>query len=137
MKDIRQLIQYLKPYRGLVTLNVIFNMLMAIFTVVSIPAIIPFFQILFGLEQKVMQKPELTLSASSMLDYIRYYFSKLLEIYEPRTALIYVCAIIIGLFFLKNLFRYLSLFVMAPVRNGIVRDLRQSLFNQLLNLPIG
>ena len=137
MKDIKQLLQFIKPYRGLVSLNILCNILMAVFTVVSIPAIIPFFQILFNLEKKVVSKPDLALNTSSILDYIKYYFSQLIENYEPQKALIYVCLIIIVLFFFKNLFRYLSLFVMAPVRNGIVRDIRQKLFDKLLSLPLG
>jgi ABC-type multidrug transport system fused ATPase/permease subunit len=50
--------------------------------------------------------------------------------------LVYVCLWIVGVFFLKNLFRYLSLFFMAPVRNGIIRDLRGQLFHKLLVLPL-
>ena len=137
MKDIRKLLELLKPYRALVSLNILCNVLMAAFTVVSIPAIIPFFQILFNLEPKIANKPTLGLNATSVLDNIKYYFSQLIEVYEPRTALIYVCLIIIGLFFFKNLFRYLSLFVMAPVRNGVVRDLRNQLYHQLLKLRMG
>jgi ABC-type multidrug transport system fused ATPase/permease subunit len=51
-------------------------------------------------------------------------------------ALAFVCFSILGVFFFKNLFRYLSLFFMAPVRNGIIRDLRQQLFDKVLFLPL-
>lgn len=136
MKDIKQLFQYIKPYLGLVSLNILCNVLMAIFTIISIPAIIPFFQILFNLEPRLLDKPEFTFSTSGILDSIRYYFSRLIELYDPKTALIYVCLILVGLFFLKNLFRYLSLFFMAPVRNGVVKDIRQRLFDKMLSLPL-
>ena len=48
-------------------------------------------------------------------------------------ALVYVCVGIIVLFFLKNIFRYLALFFMGPVRNGMVRDIRQQLFEKVLH----
>ncbi|MEY2904727.1 MAG: hypothetical protein RJA52_743, partial [Bacteroidota bacterium] len=47
-----------------------------------------------------------------------------------------VCGAILVVFFFKNLFRYLSLFFMAPVRNGIIRDLRKQLFAKMLSLPL-
>ena len=56
MQQISRLFKYLKPYRGHVYLNVLSNLLMAVFTVVSIPAIIPFLQILFD-EVPLVQSP--------------------------------------------------------------------------------
>ncbi len=109
---------------------------MALFTIVSIPAIIPFLQILFDLEAPVMQEPDLTWSAGSLIEYSKYWFSNLMNTKSKDVALAYICIFIVLLFLLKNIFRYLSLFFMAPVRNGIVRDVRQQLFSKMMALPL-
>ena len=82
-------------------------------------------------------KPELSFSTSSILDYLNYSFSQVIDRYGSSRALIYACMGIILIFLLKNLFRYLSLFFLAPVRNGVVFDLRRSLFSKLISLPLG
>ena len=109
---------------------------MALFTIVSIPAIIPFLQILFDIEAPVIQKPDLYWSAVSIIEYSKYWFSNLMRTESKEIALAYICIFIVLLFLLKNVFRYLSLFFMAPVRNGIVRDVRQQLFNKMMALPL-
>ena len=111
------------------------NFLMALFTVVSVPAIIPFLQILFNEVPKVTNPPTAG-GLSGWIEFGRYQFSLLIETKGQETTLIYICLLIILLFFLKNLFRYLALFFMAPIRNGIVRDIRSQLFHKMLALPI-
>ena len=51
-------------------------------------------------------------------------------------ALFYLCILIIAAFFLKNLFRYLALYSITPLRNGITKDLRKALHDKILELPI-
>lgn len=133
---LRKLLRYLQPYRRNVILNIICNVFMALFTIVSIPAIIPFLQILFDIEAPVIQKPDLYWSAVSIIEYSKYWFSNLMHTESKEIALAYICIFIVLLFLLKNVFRYLSLFFMAPVRNGIVRDVRQQLFNKMMALPL-
>ena len=48
-------------------------------------------------------------------------------------ALQYVCFAILGVFLLKNVSRYFALFFMAPVRNGVVKDIRNKLFTKALS----
>src|SRR5690606_20993211 len=47
-----------------------------------------------------------------------------------------ICAIIVVTFFLKNLFRYLAMFYIAEVRNGVVRDIRNAMYKRVLILPL-
>ncbi|MFT5166682.1 MAG: ABC-type multidrug transport system fused ATPase/permease subunit [Saprospiraceae bacterium] len=108
---------------------------MALFTAVSIPAIIPFLQIIFDEELKVSEKPEVH-SIEELVEYFKYLLSHSMEVNGKETTLIYMCVIIVVLYLLINLFRYISLFVMAPVRNGIVKDLRGQLFSKMLTMPL-
>jgi ABC-type multidrug transport system fused ATPase/permease subunit len=108
---------------------------MALFTAVSIPAVIPFLQILFDQEPVVTKKPEVH-SIEDLVEYFKYLFSHSMEVNGKETTLVYMCVVIVVIYLLINLFRYISLFVMAPVRNGIVKDLRSKLFSKMLGMPL-
>ncbi len=130
-----RLIGNLRRYKLNVGLNIISNILTAVFTALSAPVIIPFFNILLGKEELVTEKPDLGTGLDALLPYFKYEFSQL--ILESRDkALFYACLIIVLVFFLKNIFLYLSMVFMAPVRNGITRDLRGQIFDKILNLPL-
>ncbi len=137
MQDLKRLLRHLLPYRRLVLLNMLSNLLMAVFTVVSIPVFIPFFRILFNLESPVATAPEQYSSLNDLLQGANYYFNVLIERDGRSQALLYTCLLLIALFFLKNLFRYLSMYFIAPVRNGIIRDIREAVFDKMTLLPLG
>lgn len=128
-----RLFSQIKHYKRNVTLSIIANVLTAVFTVVSIPLIIPFFQILLEQEPVNLVHPA---SDAGLDDKVIYEISSIIANNDQQTALLIMCLFIVATFFLKNLFRYLALFFMAPVRNGIVRDLREKLFNKFLHLPL-
>lgn len=133
MKGLKGLLQYIRPYQSLVALSIVCNILLSIFTIVSIPLIIPFFQILFDRTPLSTMKPE----GYDVAAWLEYYFSQLIASTDRETALLYVCLAIVLVFLLKNVFRYLALYFMAPVRNGIVRDIRNKLFFTYQQLPVG
>jgi len=135
MKSFWRLLRYIKNYKAYVVSNVISNILTALFTVISAPLLIPFINILFGKTDIVTQKPE---SWFKDVEYTANYLtSQVILTYGKEQALIYICGAIVAVFFFKNLFHYLSLFFMAPVRNGIIRDLRRQLFDKILHLHLG
>lgn len=135
MQSFWKLLRYIRNYRFNVAMNILCNLLMAIFTAVSIPAVIPFLQILFDQEPAVTEKPAIH-SMGDVVAYGKYIFSNSIETNGKEGTLVYVCIIIVVLYLLINLFRYFSLFFMAPVRNGIVRDIRAQLFDKLMALPL-
>jgi ABC-type multidrug transport system fused ATPase/permease subunit len=132
MASFGRLLARVKNYKVNITLSIVSNIMLSIFTVVSIPIIVPFFQILFDRTPPVMELPP----DPKISDHLDYYFSRLIESHDKETALIFVCLAMITVFLLKNIFRYLALFFMAPTRNGILRDIRSDLFNKYLNLPL-
>ena len=133
-RNLCQFLLELKEFKTPLSLSIICNILLSLFTVISIPLIIPFFQVLFD------QGVELNSESPSMLDvpgYLRQYFATIINEDGKEKALIFVCFATVLVFFAKNLFRYLALFFMAPVRNGIIRRLRSSMYNTFLDLPLG
>ncbi|MEO7175297.1 MAG: ABC transporter transmembrane domain-containing protein, partial [Saprospiraceae bacterium] len=136
MQSLRLLLRYLAVYKKAVWGNIFSNILMAVFTVVSIPAIIPLFQILFNqTEAEKIAEPD-HFGADNILENLKFLFQEYAAQHDKQSVVLWICALLLMVFFLKNLFRYLSLYFMAIVRNGTVRDLRQQLYKKVLSLPI-
>lgn len=138
MSSFWRLMKYLGNYRGLVLGNIFSNILTAVFTVVAIPLLAPFLNLLFSEDESklIRELPPDGSGISYANDWLNYQLSQLIIQLGKEQALMYVIGAIIGAFFFKNLFRYLALFFMAPVRNGVVRDLRKQLFDKVLDLPL-
>ncbi|MAT54268.1 MAG: antibiotic ABC transporter ATP-binding protein [Saprospirales bacterium] len=136
MKAIARLFGQLGKYKLLILGNVVANVFMVVFSVISIPALIPFLNILLDQQPIVSAPPAEAFSISSAEGYVNYWLSEVIASQGKRIALMYACGSIVVLYFLRNLFRYLAQFFLAPVRNGIVRDLRQKLFEKILALPL-
>ncbi|HMS66983.1 MAG TPA: ABC transporter ATP-binding protein [Saprospiraceae bacterium] len=135
MNVLSKLYPYLYKYRVQVLLAIVSNILLSVFTVISIPLIIPFFKILFeGGAADIPVVDQKGLSDAQV--YIQNSFTTLIETRGKEGALILICLVLIGVFFLRNLFRYTALAFMTPVRNGVVKDLRANFHSKLLDLPI-
>ena len=133
-----QLLRYYAPYKKLLALAVLCNLLMSVFMVVSIPVLQPFLQILFNRETPSDAGTAIATGSSFEGFEIRskLFFNQLIAEQGREKALLMVCAMLVLVFLGKNLFRYLSLYFLAPVRNGIVRDFRQKMVNKMLDLPL-
>ena len=136
MNRMSSLLGFLKKYRRNVSFNVLSNILMVFFSVFSIPMLIPFLEILFGQKELVTAPKPAAFDVATIVHNFNFELSEIIRQNGKEQALIYLCGAIVVIFFLKNLFRYLSVFFIAPVRNGIVRDIRQKLFDKILVLPL-
>ena len=136
MQVFQQLFTYIKNYKPYVALNILFNVLMVFFNIVSIPMLIPFLQILLGQTIPPTQKPDFQWSIKNLTDLFYYQLGHIIDVFGKERALIYVCGGLVLLFFLKNLCRYLAVYFIIPVRTGVVRDIRQNLYAKILRLPL-
>ncbi len=132
MEGFWRLLSRIKDYKKSFFLSILSNILLSVFTVISIPLLIPFFQILFGRVLPQVTKPVNT----DINEWIKYYMSLLINTHGKETALLLVCLLLIVVFFLKNLFRYSALYFITPMRYGIIYDLRKQLYQKFLDLPI-
>ena len=133
-----QLLRYYAPYKKFLALAILCNLLMSVFMVISIPVLQPFLQILFNREPAVQPNGGVPATGgfSGFEAQSKMYFNRLIAEQGHEKALLLVCGLLVLVFFGKNLFRYLSLYFLAPVRNGIVRDFRQKMVNKMLDLPL-
>ena len=126
----------MKPFYGFAMLNIFFNILTVLFSLISLTMVIPFLGILFG-ETEKFAKPD-SFGLSSLKESLYYEMNVLISSYDEKiNALLFICCVILITFFLRNLFRYLSLYFLSPIRNGVVHDLRKSIHKKVINLPIG
>ncbi len=132
-----RLLRYYLPYKRLLSLAIGCNILMSLFVVVSIPALLPFLQILFS-DANVgrASSPSNVDTGTGLQHQLDTFFEQLLLNHGREGALLIVCGFLVLTFLGKNLFRYLSLYFLAPVRNGVVRDLRQKMLRKMLDLPL-
>lgn len=137
MKRFSTILKYLKDQKGSIALYISFNLLSVLFSLFSLAMLGPFLQLLFYKEKLMTAKPELTFSANSLLEYLKYYLSTLIREHNELYALGAICIIVIVSILFKNCFIYLSYRVLAPLRNRVMQRLRGDLYSKILDLPIG
>jgi subfamily B ATP-binding cassette protein MsbA len=138
MTYFRKIMMFAMPYRKFAILNIICNIFYAIFSTLSFIALIPVIQVLFDKTKRVAEKPVYT-GISNAKDYFSDYFNYEVtqRVNEDEVAaLVFICGIVVLLFFLKNLFGYLSSFFLTFLRNGVLRDLRDAMYKKILALPV-
>jgi subfamily B ATP-binding cassette protein MsbA len=139
MAYFKDILKYEKKYRKYTVLNILFNILYAVFNVLSVLAFIPVLGILFGTDKKITNKPTyegITKIGDFLKESFYHLISQKIENTGEIDTLIFICLLALSLFFLKNLFRYLASYVITFLRTGIVKDLRDKLYNKIVELPI-
>ena len=123
-------------YFGL--LNILFNILYAIFSALAFVSFIPMLDVLFKQTEIVYTKPEYTGIGNIreyLESYFNYYLSNQLET-DVSSTLIIVVGIVVFFFLMKNIFNYLALYNITFVKNGLLKNLRENLYSKVLNMPI-
>ncbi|MDR1951380.1 MAG: ABC transporter ATP-binding protein/permease [Bacteroidales bacterium] len=136
MPEIIRTLTYLKPYKMPIFLNLLFNVLYVFSQFFSLALIVPFMRILFGLTEAVTENPGLSFDANQLLDWFSYHVTQIKQGFGTFNALLFVAGLFIVFSFLSNLFRYLAMYFLTPLRNGVVKDLRNALFQKMLVLPL-
>ncbi|MEJ5316294.1 MAG: ABC transporter transmembrane domain-containing protein [Tenuifilum sp.] len=137
MKKFIRILKYLYPFKWYVVINVFTNVLAAVFSLFSLAMLIPFLQLLFGTVPLVEVKPEFVISAKGLAQYLNYYLSEIIKTHDRASALLFVIVLVLVASFLKNLFTYLSLYYLAPIRTGVLQNMRNLLYRKVVDLPLG
>lgn len=139
MKSLRTIFKYIKNYPRLVISYFGFNILSAIFGVLSLGLLSPFLMLIFK-QGDVLKTASGTgfFTRINPINYFKEWISGLLS--QPGgniKALMVICLVVFGAILLKNLFAYLSMYFLNPIRNRILNDMRSSMYSKILQLPIG
>ena len=138
MNYFTKVLKYGLEYSYFAVLNILFNILYAIFSALAFVSFIPMLDVLFKQTKKVYEAPVYSGIGNIREyaeNYFNYYISKQLET-DISTTLIIVVSIVIFFFLMKNVFNYLALFNITFVKNGLLKKLRESLYSKVLVMPI-
>jgi subfamily B ATP-binding cassette protein MsbA len=131
MKNIPKLLRYLNPYKSKIVLYFFTSLLSIIFSLFSFAMLVPVLQVLFNGSKGT--KP----SGSGPVADVTVFINNMILEQKPLTALTYSVIILIVATILKNFFIYCSLLILNPLRNTVMRQLRDDMFSKALSLPIG
>jgi ATP-binding cassette, subfamily B, bacterial MsbA len=138
-ENIKKIIPFIKPYKFHVTWNVIYNILYALFSTLSFVALIPMMDVLFKNENKVLEEPIYTTIwdiGTYGKDYLYFQINTLSKNDGPQFALILVVSLVIITFLFKNLFNYLASNHLMHLKNGVLKDLRTTMYDKIIELPV-
>ncbi|MGB1038716.1 MAG: ABC transporter ATP-binding protein [Bacteroidia bacterium] len=136
MIKFKHILKLAKPYSSKLYQFFGFNILTAMFNVVSIGMVIPFLEVIFNGNKGELTPVELSANPDSWLKYFDYSMGMKIAEWGEYQALIYFSIGIIIAFMLKNISLYLSFFNLAYVRSAVVRDIRERIYNHILKLPL-
>lgn len=133
MKQYARIFQYLKDFKGKIFLYFLFTLLSIVFSIVSIGMLMPFLQLIF-----VDNGTGITSESSNpVIQAVNTFLYESVQSRGKTATLGFICLLMISFIILKNLFLYLSYYVLNPLKNKVVNQLREDLYDKVLRLPIG
>ena len=142
MKEFLQVLRrFVPPYKKYLVLSVIFNILSAVLNIFSFAALIPILQILFQTgdaeEATCLMEWDWNNVQAVLMNNLNYYVTQLIAEFGQTTTLL-----LIGLFLalttaLKTGAYFLASATIIPIRTGVVRDIRNQLYQKITSLPLG
>ena len=138
-QNLTKLIPYTKPYKSHIIWNVIYNILYALFSTLSMITMFPLLEVLFKKSAAVIKEPTYTGIqdiGQYGKDWLFFTISDLNQKEGPQFALLLAVILVIVTFLLKNLFNYLASYHITHLKNGVLRDLRQKMYYKIIDLPI-
>ncbi len=132
MKKISRLLTYLADYKGKIALYFGSTLLSILFGVFTFSMIGPVLSVLFETGGMPTTKQQ-----TGLMNDLTHLLQETILKHDKMTSLAYLCVTVLVFTVLKNLFLYLALYILNPLRNAVLRRLRTDLFDKTMSLPIG
>lgn len=136
--NVKRIIPYVLPYKKYAFLNIFFNTLYALFSALSFVALIPMLEVLFSENKRIYATPQYK-GIGEITTFFKEYLSyKVTEFAggSELSALTFMIVMVLILFLLKNFFSYMAVICISYLRNGVLKDLRNMLYEKMISLPI-
>lgn len=133
MKQYSRIFQYLGAYKSKIVLYFLFTLLSIVFSIVSIGMLMPFLQLIFTGDQAALVAE----SSNPIIQRVNEFLNNSVLERGKVATLGLICLLMVSFIILKNLFLYLSYYVLNPLKNTVVNKLREDLYDKVLRLPIG
>ena len=138
---LRILRRFVPPYRRYLITSIIFNVLSAVLNIFSFAALIPILQILFKTGDAEAATTLLSMDDGNIKDVLmnnlNYYVNQLIDWVGPATTLLFIGLFLAMMTLLKTGAYFVAAGSIIPIRTGIVRDIRNQVYNKILSLPLG
>ena len=133
--------RFVPPYKKYLVLSVIFNILSAVLNIFSFAALIPILQILFQTSDAAtatsLMAWDWTNIQAVLMNNMNYYVNGLIAEWGQTTTLLFIGLFLAVTTFLKTGAYFLSAATIIPIRTGVVRDIRNQLYEKITSLPLG
>ncbi len=141
MKEFFKILRrFVPPYKKYLILNIVFNILAAVLTLFSFALIVPILEMLFEIND-AQTYHYMSMSSGSLKEIIvnnfYYYTQESISKFGASTTLALLALALIIMTALKTGTSYLSSYFIVPLRSGIVRDIRNFVYDKITRLPIG
>ncbi len=137
MKEFFKILRrYIPPYKASLALNFFHNFMSAIFAVFSVGMMIPILEILFGMAQDVTELVPWAATLDAIKNNLYFYLTRIKEANGPGLSLLFIGFFVIVATMLKVGFAYLGAYEAVYIRNGVVHDIRQQIYNKMLRLAL-
>ena len=142
MKEfLRVLRRFVPPYKKYLVLTVVFNILSAVLNIFSFMALVPILQILFQTKETQEHFEYMAWGSASLKDVamnnMNYYVQEMIGNLGPTTTLLFIGLFLAVMTALKTGAYFLSSATIVPIRTGVVRDIRNQLYQKITSLPLG
>ena len=149
MKELfRTLKRFIPPYKWYIVGNIFFNILTPILNLLAFSLIMPILNILFKIDKTIYQfiswdtiqlwsEGGLSRLGTVVKNNFFYYITQLITEYGASNALIILGVYLSVITFLKVASAYMGFYCMIPVQTGVVRDIRNSINDKIMELPLG
>ena len=139
MKEFFKILRrFVPPYKKYLILNVIFNILAAFLTLFSFALVIPILEMLFQVKEAHYEY--MALGSDNLKDVVvnnfYYYVQQAIADWGQSQTLAILAVLLVLMTLLKTGVTYLSSYCIIPLRAGIVRDLRNFVYDKIVRLPI-
>ena len=136
MNKLKRFLSYALPYKGQGFFAILFNIFYALFSALSFVTLIPMLSVIFDETKKLTISPEfpgiLNLNKKYLQDYLNYFVTTNTQQEGIDNTLIYMVGIIVITFLLKNLFGYLGSVYMMFLKNNVLKDISNKIFQKII-----
>lgn len=131
--------RFVPPYKKYLILNIFFNILAALLTLFSFALIIPILEMLFGINQQTYIEMQVTSDnfKTALVNNFYFFIQQIMLVHGKSATLALLGALLVLMTGLKCGASYLGTYFLIPMRAGVVRDIRNTIYDKVLSLPIG
>lgn len=142
MKSYQRILFFAKPHQKFLWGSMFFNILYSLLNIFSVGTMLPILSVLFGTADKIdttknpVWNGQFGNITSFLKEWVFYKIQINIDNYGAVLVLAVLCSITAFAFLLRNIFRYFGAYLLIFYRVGITRDLRTSMYNKFLHLPV-